>query len=88
MTLFGIPALWFGSFAACLTTLCWLPQAIRLIRKRETHAISLPAQLLFGVGTFSWLLYGIAIRDWPVMLSNGTTLGLTTLIVGMKLRYG
>jgi MtN3 and saliva related transmembrane protein len=88
MTLFGIPAVWIGSFAACLTTLCWLPQVIKLIRERETHAISLQANLLFWLGTFSWLCYGIAIHDWPVMLANGTTLGLTTLIIGMKLRYG
>ena len=32
-----------GVTGAVLTTLCWLPQALKVIREKETRALSLPA---------------------------------------------
>ncbi len=82
------PVVWIGAVAATLTTVCWLPQAIRLIRHKETHAISLSANLLFWTGIACWLVYGLAIRDWPLIIANFISLLLTSVIIAMKLRYG
>ena len=35
---------------ATLTTLCWLPQALEVIRQKETCALSLPATVAFKLG--------------------------------------
>ena len=35
-----------GGAGAALTTLCWVPQAIKIVRERETRAISLPGTTL------------------------------------------
>ncbi len=56
-----------GAAAACLTTFCWVPQALRTIRLRDTRAISLPAQLAFAAGLSLWLVYGLLIVSWPLM---------------------
>jgi MtN3 and saliva related transmembrane protein len=77
-----------GFAAAALTSLCWLPQAWRTIRTRDTRAISLWTQSLFAVGTVLWLTYGVHIGSWPVMLANALTLVLVLTIVTMKLRFG
>ena len=77
-----------GVSAAILTTLCWLPQAIKVFRDKETRAISLPATLIFTAGIFLWLLYGIGIGDWPVIGANAVSFVLMTAIIAMKLRYG
>ncbi|MDP2802257.1 MAG: SemiSWEET transporter [Phreatobacter sp.] len=77
-----------GLAAAFVTTFCWLPQAIHIIRTRDTRAISLPAYGAFTVGIALWLVYGIALGDLPLILSNTVTLGLQLVIVGLKLRYG
>ncbi|HWL03902.1 MAG TPA: hypothetical protein VNQ99_03050 [Xanthobacteraceae bacterium] len=37
-----------GALAAILTTGCWVPQALKIIRTRETAAISLTATLAFA----------------------------------------
>jgi MtN3 and saliva related transmembrane protein len=37
-----------GATGAVLTTLCWLPQALKVIREKETHALSLPATVAFS----------------------------------------
>lgn len=77
-----------GFAAAALTSLCWLPQAWRTIRTRDTRAISLWTQSLFAAGTGLWLSYGLQIDSWPVVFANALTLVLVLLILTMKLRFG
>ena len=50
-----------GAAGAVLTTLCWLPQALKVMREKETRALSLPATAAFTVGIGLWLIYGMAI---------------------------
>ncbi len=77
-----------GLAAAFVTTFCWLPQAIRIIRTRDTRAISLAAYGAFTLGIALWLVYGISLGDLPLILSNTVTLVLQLTIVGLKIRYG
>jgi MtN3 and saliva related transmembrane protein len=77
-----------GAGGATLTTLCWLPQALKVIREKETRALSLPATLAFTLGVVLWLIYGLAIGDGPLIGSNAVTLVLMLPILAMKLRYG
>jgi MtN3 and saliva related transmembrane protein len=44
--------------------------------------------LVFASGVTLWLVFGILIDNWPIIVSNGITLVLALAIVGMKLRYG
>ena len=71
-----------------LMTLCWLPQALKVIREKETRALSLPATGAFTFGVMLWLVYVLAIDDWPLIGSNAVTLTLMAPILVMKLRYG
>jgi MtN3 and saliva related transmembrane protein len=77
-----------GMTGAVLTTVCWLPQAIKIIRSRETRAISLAGTLAFTIGIAFWLIYGLALMDWPLITSNVVTLALMSVIVALKLRHG
>ena len=77
-----------GMAGAVLTTVCWLPQARKILRERETRSISLPATALFTLGIAFWLVYGVALVDWPLILSNIVTLGLMLVIMALKLRHG
>ena len=77
-----------GAAAALLTTFCWLPQAVRTIRLRDTRAISFPAQLAFAAGLALWLVYGVLIGSWPLILANFVSLALVGVILAMKLRFG
>jgi MtN3 and saliva related transmembrane protein len=77
-----------GMTGAVLTTVCWLPQAIQIIRSRETRAISLSGTLAFTIGIAFWLVYGLALMDWPLITSDVVTLALMAVIVSLKLRHG
>lgn len=76
-----------GIAGAVLTTVCWLPQAIRIIRTRNTYAISLPAHAAFTTGIFCWLMYGFMLGNLPLILGNIITFALTVTILILKLRF-
>jgi MtN3 and saliva related transmembrane protein len=77
-----------GALAAALTTLCWVPQALKIIRDRETRAISLPATLLSVLGVLLWLIYGVAVADAPLIASSAATFAITATILALKIRHG
>lgn len=77
-----------GFAAAVLTTLCWVPQAVKLIRERDTRAISLPMTLILVAGLILWLVYGLALSNAPLIASNMVTLVLVLTILALKLRHG
>ena len=77
-----------GMAGAALTTLCWLPQAVKIIRDKDTRALSLPANFAFTLGVALWLVYGVALGNWPLIGSETVTLALMLPILAMKLRYG
>ena len=77
-----------GMTGAVLTTVCWLPQARKILRERETRSISLSATALFTLGIFFWLVYGVALVDWPRITSNVVTLALMLVIMALKVRHG
>jgi len=77
-----------GMIGAVLTTVCWVPQAIKVIRSRETRAISLAGTVAFTIGIAFWLAYGLALGDWPLIASNMVTLALMAPILALKLRHG
>jgi MtN3 and saliva related transmembrane protein len=77
-----------GAAGAVLTTVCWVPQATKIIRDRDTRAISLPGTTLCVVGVLLWLLYGLAIVDRPLIGSSVVTLAITSIILVLKIRHG
>ena len=48
-----------GYAAALLTTAAYVPQLVRVLRLRSARDISLPTFLMFAIGVFFWLLYGL-----------------------------
>ncbi|HKM88098.1 MAG TPA: SemiSWEET transporter [Xanthobacteraceae bacterium] len=77
-----------GATGAALTTLCWVPQAVKIIRERETRAISLSGTTLCVLGVLLWLVYGLAIVDAPLIGSSIVTLAMMAVILVLKIRHG
>lgn len=76
-----------GSAAALLTTASFIPQAWHTFRTRDVSGISLGMYSLFTAGVALWLVYGILLVAWPIIIANAITTSLALLILGMKLRY-
>ena len=77
-----------GSLAACLTTVSFLPQAWLSFKTRDVSGVSLGMYSVFTLGVALWLVYGVLLRAWPIVIANVVTLGLALAILGMKLVYG
>ncbi len=77
-----------GLVAAVCTTVSFIPQAVKIIKLRETRDISLLTYLLLEAGICLWFVYGILIANLPVTLANGITLIFTTIILALKIKFG
>jgi MtN3 and saliva related transmembrane protein len=75
-----------GYAAAILTTISFVPQAVMIIRTRNTSGISLTMYALFTVGVACWMIYGIAKRDIPMSAANVVTFTLAAIILFFKAR--
>jgi MtN3 and saliva related transmembrane protein len=76
-----------GSCAAVCTTIAFVPQLVRVYRRKTARDISVSMFLVFSVGELLWFLYGIFIHSFPVILANAVTLALAVSILALKLRY-
>ena len=75
-----------GAVAAFLTTVSFVPQAAKVLRTRETEAISLVMYSMFTAGVATWLAYGILTTQWSIIIANAITVVLAGTILVMKLR--
>lgn len=75
-----------GFVAAILTTVSFVPQAIKVIRTRNTEGISLLMYTLFTAGMSLWLVYGLIIGSRPMIISNSITALLSAIILAMTFR--
>ena len=76
-----------GSTAAFCTTVSFLPQLVRVWRRKQAEDISLTMFLLFCLGLCCWLIYGIGLHSMPMIMANAVTLVLALAILVLKLRY-
>jgi MtN3 and saliva related transmembrane protein len=75
-----------GYLAGILTTFAFLPQALRMIRTRQTRDISMTWAAAMTAGVFLWLCYGIMKHSLPIISANGVTLLLLFIILFIKIR--
>jgi MtN3 and saliva related transmembrane protein len=76
-----------GYLAATLTTIAFIPQVLHTWRLRSAQGISIGMYVIFTIGVALWLLYGILLDAWPLIISNTLTLALALSILVMALRY-
>ncbi|MCW5514926.1 SemiSWEET transporter [Muriicola sp. Z0-33] len=75
-----------GNIAATLTTMSFLPQAVKTIKSKDTGSLSFPMYLMFVMGVLLWLIYGTLNRQMPIIIGNLVTLLLAGIILMFMLR--
>lgn len=81
------PVDWFGYCAATLTTAAFVPQAVHTYQTKDVSGISLGMYSAFTLGVALWLVYGLLLSAWPIVIANAITLSLAVAILAMKLLY-
>jgi MtN3 and saliva related transmembrane protein len=72
-----------------LATICmvfgYLPQAIATIRTRKTDGIAMPTFIMLGLGSIFFVLQGLLLRNWPLVIANVITTICSVIIFVIKL---
>ncbi len=76
-----IESQWLGYLAAALTTGSFVPQAWHSFRSSDLSGISLSMYSAFTLGVALWLLYGLSLGEWPIIIANAITLALAGTIL-------
>jgi MtN3 and saliva related transmembrane protein len=76
-----------GYAAAMLTTFCYVPQLLKTFRTKSVKDLHAGTLALFDCGLFLWLLYGLYLHSWPMILANTVTLGFQIPLLILKMRY-
>ena len=76
-----------GIVAAMLTTLSWIPQALKTIRTRRADDFSWSYLAMFATGVVGWVVYGVLRNDAVIIGANAVTVALLLPIIFIKSRW-
>ena len=76
-----------GLLAGAITTGAAIPQVVKTYRSRHARDISIWQPVLLNVGMSLWLIYGIALRDTPLIWANSISLICYTALMIMKIFF-
>ncbi|MBN1502321.1 hypothetical protein JW930_02150 [Candidatus Woesearchaeota archaeon] len=84
MTLLSTLALIVGSIMA----LSALPQAYKIFRRKSAKDIAIVTYIILIIGGLVWLLYGIEIDNFALILANTLGIITSTIVVSGWFLYG
>jgi len=76
-----------GLAAAFLTMFGFLPQVIKMQRSKSVGDISLWAILQFMLGIILWLIYGIHLKNFVIILANTVTIFILVAALILFIKY-
>jgi MtN3 and saliva related transmembrane protein len=75
-----------GLIAAICTTISFIPQVIKVVKTRGTKDISLLMYIIMTTGLLLWLIYGLMICNWPIILANAISSILAIIVLIFKIK--
>ncbi|OGZ49649.1 MAG: hypothetical protein A3C84_03165 [Candidatus Ryanbacteria bacterium RIFCSPHIGHO2_02_FULL_48_12] len=77
----------FVTIMGVVMSLGYYPQAYKIYTNKSAQDISLSMYVIMAVGTCTWFLYGIYLRDWIIV--SGFALGVlgSWLVLGLSIYY-
>jgi len=76
-----------GMVAAVLTSASFIPQAIQVIKTKDTSGISLSMYSMFVLGVALWTVHGFIISDLAVIFANIVTFVFASIVLVYKIKY-
>jgi len=76
-----------GLAAAAITVFSLFPQLVKVWKTKSTKDISLGMFSLFCSGVFLWFVYGILMKDLPIIIANFLGFIQAFIILMLKLKY-
>ena len=77
-----------GYAAGFLILISIIPQIIKSWKTKSTKDLSLLRYLIYVSGVILWLVYGIALKNLPIIIVNSLNFILACFVVYLIIRYG
>ena len=65
---------WLVSVVGIATGAAYLPQAIRIWKRRSSEDVSILTYLFFLAGQIIYFVYGVRIHQWPLIVGMGANI--------------
>ena len=75
-----------GYLSGICTTLAFLPQAIKSIVTKNVSGLSLYMYIIYCIGLIFWILYGVYLHSFQIVLFNIITLIFNVIILYMIIK--
>lgn len=76
-----------GFFAGLLTSGAAVPQVLQTYRTKHARDLSMSQLILLNLGMALWLIYGLFLNDFPLILANIFSIFCYSTLIAMKIRY-
>ncbi len=76
-----------GHTGAFLSSVTFIPQVYRVWKTKSANDLSMTMMLIVFISTLIWLVYGIALQLWPVILANAVICVLSLMLIYFKIAY-
>ncbi len=76
-----------GYAAAALTMFGFVPQLVKMVRTKSVDDVSLFMMVQMGLGVFFWMVYGMHLKNSPLIVANVVSLATLTMGLVVYFRY-
>jgi len=76
-----------GYAAGALTAFTFLPQVLKTWKEKSAKDVSLYMFIIAFVNEIMWLVYGVMINNWVIILTNAVMLVMSGIMIWLKIRY-
>lgn len=76
-----------GLVGAFLSSITFIPQVYKAWKSKSVGDLSLTMILIVFTSTIVWIVYGVSLTLWPVILCNSIMAVLTLLLIFFKLTF-
>jgi MtN3 and saliva related transmembrane protein len=73
-----------GYIAAAMSVIGFTPQAWRIVKTRDTSSLSTPMWVLEVCAFAGWIVYGVMLMEWPIIIPNSICFLIASFILMMK----
>lgn len=76
-----------GHTGAVLSSITFVPQVYKVWKTKSVGDLSISMLLIVFISTIIWMVYGIALMLWPVIMANGFICFLSLLLIYFKFSF-
>lgn len=76
-----------GILAGVCTSVSLLPQLIKIIKEKKAEDISFVMLFILLTGLAVWVWYGIIKSDYPIIITNGFSFLVNSLVIFFAIKY-